>query len=254
MTIEKQSADSIKLTFTKFDQKEENKLHLPDQLKEVTAMHVGSPIMRNPCSQSALAEILRDVKKQSGVFPHGERRFMFVTCDGVPYSLAFTCKERLTVCTQCGMTGIDIDDQGQHCRLSHHGVSVEFEKEFDWVLLIPGGGHQEMSMVRSTTQFTWPVYFEKLAEIFHFTTPNGKLSAYKCSNHHKSMTLKQGERPAIAKELLTVYYRHAVDNHYSEVSIDDFHSFAENDMKDFPNFRYMYNVLMHLLEPLFGFP
>ena len=36
---------------------------------------------------------------------------MLVTCDGLPYSLAFTCKERLTECKQCHMTGIDVDEQ-----------------------------------------------------------------------------------------------------------------------------------------------
>ena len=173
---------------------------------EPTKIHMGSPVFKNPCSYDALVTVLRDIGRQAGVKQYGgNREWVAVMCDGLPYNLCISLIERYVQCSVCGECIHGVDNAIIHAKAEHPDHPVqEFTKEFRWCLLLPGPGHIEMNMVKAHVKIMWGVYWEDMVEIFNFKSENAKRSAYNVSDHHKGWTLTRIARDSIGRELLVL--------------------------------------------------
>ena len=116
----------------------------------------------NPCSYEAVTIVLRKIGVESGISQYGtgDRKWVIVVCDGVPYNLCRRVINSYTICPNCNES-----INGKDACLKHftsiHGDNIEgidFKKEFVWVLLQPGPGHIEMNMVKGFVELTWDVF------------------------------------------------------------------------------------------------
>ena len=82
-------------------------------------MYIPDPLNINPNSKANVEKILQHIKKISGI-EDGVRKWVVVTCDGIPYHYACKMKEK-----------------------------------FPWLILIPGQLHEEMNMLRAYVELNW---------------------------------------------------------------------------------------------------
>ena len=82
-------------------------------------VHVGEPVMVNPCSHEAVQAVAAHVK--SLCTTDSKRKWSIVLSDGVPYVLASEVQDNFLVCSSCGME-VDKKDVEQESW-------IEFEKE-----------------------------------------------------------------------------------------------------------------------------
>ena len=80
---------------------------------------IPDPLDLNPNSTANIEKVLHHIEKISGI-EDGVRKWVAVTCDGVPYHRASKIKER-----------------------------------YPWLILIPGQLHEEMNMLRAFVELNW---------------------------------------------------------------------------------------------------
>lgn len=132
------------------------------------------------------AIVLRDIGRQAGVKRYGgEREWLVIMCDGLPYTLSYQLIERFMQCSEGRQHVNRSSEAADHALVQHPGLEVIFEKEFGWILLQPGPGHINMNMLKSYVKLMWGVYWEDMVEIFYFKSEIAKKSVLKVSDHHK---------------------------------------------------------------------
>lgn len=110
---------------------------------------VLTPSMVNPNSYDAIRRVLLDVGNQSGIKKYcsdGKREFLLLYCDGVPYNLIWRVCQSTVRCSTCGEL---LHGKSETKKYAHN----TFQKEFDWVVVLPGGGHVEMNMLKPWWNF-----------------------------------------------------------------------------------------------------
>jgi hypothetical protein len=100
----------------------------PDQGIILPEMYVPDPLAVNPNSINNVKKILEHIQVITGV-DQGTRKWVPVTCDGVPYNLA-----------------------------------QKIKKDFPWLILIPGALHEEMNMLKAFVELNW--YYFLLLYLF----------------------------------------------------------------------------------------
>lgn len=90
-----------------------------DQGVNVPEIYVPDPININPNSIASVEKVLLHIETLSGI-KDGIRKWIAVTCDGVPY---------------------------------HHATKLR--EKFPWLVLLPGQLHEEMNMLRSFVELNW---------------------------------------------------------------------------------------------------
>ena len=224
--------------------------------EQPTKIRMGEPIFLNPCSFDALAVILRDIGRQSGVRRYGgTREWLPVMCDGLPYTLCHQLIERFMHCTACHQHCDGADDVTRHLAHQHDGdETIVFEKEFAWVLLQPGPGHIEMNMLKGFVKLMWSVYWEDMVEVFNFRSENAKKSAFSVSDHHKGFTLARIARESVARELVTPYVRHELckSDNECDLSVPGFFKYCLTHVEN-PNYVFLFNTHFEVLDALFAY-
>ena len=61
---------------------------------------------------------------------------------------------------------------------------MTFYHQFDWVLVMPGGGHLEMNIVKAVVDLLWPVFYMDMVMLFTFRSESALHLAQKVSYHH----------------------------------------------------------------------
>jgi len=92
---------------------------IPDQNVHIPDIYIPDPLSINPNSIVNVEKILQHIENVSGV-KDGIRKWIAVTCDGIPYHHAYKIKEK-----------------------------------FPWLILIPGQLHEEMNMLRAYVELNW---------------------------------------------------------------------------------------------------
>lgn len=88
---------------------------------KVPDMFIPDPLPMNPNSIANVHKVLEHIQEISGI-TKGERKWIVVTCDGIPY---------------------------------HYAQKIK--KDFPGILLIPGPLHEEMNMLKSFVELNWCV-------------------------------------------------------------------------------------------------
>lgn len=90
-----------------------------DPKVKIPEIYIPDPIEINPNSIANVEKVLFHIEKISGI-KDGTRKWIAVTCDGVPY---------------------------------HHATKLK--EKFPWLVLIPGQLHEEMNMLRAYVELNW---------------------------------------------------------------------------------------------------
>jgi hypothetical protein len=129
----------------------------------------------------------------------GTRSYLFVCCDGSPYTALLKLKQQRNICTEC-QTAID------SCSASEHdGFRVS---EFDWVIPIIGVGHEEKTMLSCFATVAWNVFYKELAYSLGFCSENAQNVLLKATDHHKAYQAFVVGVNGLAIELVRPYVYH----------------------------------------------
>lgn len=153
-------------------------------------VHVQEPVYVNPCSYDAVASVLRNIGHKSGIKKYGgDRDWVIIACDGVPYNLCRRIIESYHTCSKCDTSLNGLDACTTHDKEMHLEEEVVFEQEFAWVVLQPGMGHIEMNMVKGLVELGWEVFWKEMAVCFNFRSEAALKCCKKVTDHHKGWTL-----------------------------------------------------------------
>ncbi|RIB19714.1 hypothetical protein C2G38_2181071 [Gigaspora rosea] len=147
-------------------------LAVTDQEVDILNIYIPDPINVNPNSIANIEKILLHIETISGI-RNGTRKWVAVTCDGVPYRYATKLKEK-----------------------------------FPWLVLIPGQLHEEMNMLRAFVELNWEIDLKRYAICQGYRTEKQLAYFKKCADHHKSWdSICTIYRQAMAMELLWPYVK-----------------------------------------------
>ena len=214
---------------------------------------VLKPIAVNPNSYENIRLCLLNIGKQSGIqkYGTGKRYFVFIYCDGVPYNMinrVISCTFRCTHCKQLLLSG---KESSAH---SHVGQEYTYSLEFDWVLVLPGGGHIEMNMLQSVVELLWPVCWKEMVMMFNFRSEMALRSAKQVSDHHKGWTIFRLFRHALVDELLVPYVRMELEksetNDADNVELSPSKYFAFLACAVDPNYTFLADVAFELCDAM----
>ncbi|RHZ57719.1 hypothetical protein Glove_384g16 [Diversispora epigaea] len=143
---------------------------IPERTVHTPQIFIPDPVGINPNSIANVRKILEHIEEIAGI-KNGSRKWVVVTCDGVPY---------------------------------HHIQKIK--KDFPWLILIPGPLHEEMNMLRSFVELNWDIDIRDFAQNQGYRTENQLQFFKKCSDYHKSWdSICNIYRHAMASELMWPY-------------------------------------------------
>ena len=108
-------------------------ISIPQKGVKVPDIFVPDPISVNPNSIDNVCKVLDHIQEISGI-NRQERKWIAVTCDGVPY---------------------------------HH--ARKFKKEYPGIILLPGPLHEEMNMLKAFVELNWYQYKNYFGLLFFFS-------------------------------------------------------------------------------------
>ena len=181
---------STKPVFQKKSIYEGHKCENVDTNPSISNLH---PVNANPCSYTAVVDVLLSIGRQTGVakYGNGKRQWLPVVCDGVPFVLCkriISCTHRCCICNQGAIVGQEALTKHfaeKHIDVDDDTIETSFELEFDWVMLVPGTGHIEMNILRSCVELTFEVFYKEILKSLNFTTDKALHYAKKVNDFHK---------------------------------------------------------------------
>ena len=143
---------------------------------------------------------MRAGTKQYGT---GNREWIFLECDGVPFNLITDIISnvwRCSCCSQCfyGKNFLD----GHKCVVLQKGTG---DLEFGWLIPIAGLLHIEINIAQAFMNLNWEVFTKECGRILGFQTPKSQKYLKKGSDHHKTWHFLEILYVAVALELLVPY-------------------------------------------------
>nr|XP_054753606.1 uncharacterized protein LOC129259335 [Lytechinus pictus] len=184
------------------------------QLEEEKADRISArdPFFVNPNSLGTIAAVFRHIGKDAkvkNVAENGDREWVCVVCDGLPYSIGMNILTSFYECQLCREKTQGQDKFTQHMATIHPGVEYEMKDnlEFGWLLLHAGHGHYEMNAVRSFVSLNWEVFMGDAAKVMGFRSERAQKYAKSTSDHHKAWELLQIVYHGGLRELLLPYVR-----------------------------------------------
>ena len=216
---------------------------------------VLTPTMVNPNSYDAIQQVLLDVGMQSEIHqycPESDRQFVLVYCDGVPYNLIWRVCNSTMRCSDCDVLLHSKKDCDKH-------IHDNFNPEFDWVIVVPGGGHIEMNMLKALVDLLWPVFWKDMVMLFNFTSETALRSARSVSDHHKGWTILSICRNALVDELLVPFIRQELHDSSANnsstlnVSPKTYFKFLDSGTIKDPNYLFLVDATFELMDSIFMF-
>lgn len=106
-------------------------------------LSISDPAFMNPNSIESVKLILRQIGLNAGIrqYGKGNREWLFVVCDGLPFGLCNKVIERTLRCGLCKCSDVSYTSETEfqaHHNSIHTGKDEIKVKEFDWVILRPG--------------------------------------------------------------------------------------------------------------------
>ncbi|RIB23681.1 hypothetical protein C2G38_2170499 [Gigaspora rosea] len=129
----------------------------PEHNVIIPEMYVPDPLEYNPNSIDNVRKVLEYIQKIAEI-NQGERKWLPVTCDGVPYTLA-----------------------------------QKIKKDFPWLILIPGALHEEMNMLKAFIELNWMIDIKQFASLQGYRTEN-QLGYFKKHPMYRLLEITYGEQ------------------------------------------------------------
>lgn len=131
----------------------------------IPVLSLSDPCFVNPNSYNSARAIFRQIGLQAGIRQYsreGDREWLFVVCDGLPFGLCQQVIKNTYRCKLCPGSS-DSFNSKEDFRKHHTSLHLDLEEEefleFDWVILRPGNGHFEMNMCKTFVELNWDVFF-----------------------------------------------------------------------------------------------
>ena len=227
--------------------------HFKDEHKFKPPLHVHEPVFVNPCSYVVVAVVLRKIGIESGISQYGtgERQWIVVVCDGLPFNLCRRVISSTFLCPLCKESFNGKDEFMSHTENTHQmsQENVTLQKEFSWVLLQPGPGHVEINMVKGFVELTWDVFWKNMVMLFNFRSETALKYAKKVSDHHKGWTLCRIAREAIAAQLILPFVRDELKKQNPDFKASAFLKYTFN--AENPNYVFMCDMAFEILDAVF---
>ena len=223
----------------------------PDHPIPVTML---DPVLVNPNSYDSVILVLRKIGQDAGVtrYGGGQRRWLIVCCDGLPYGLVLKLIQDYLVCMLCQKGFLTLGDFKLHTKSVHPDVEdVPFMREFDWVLPVIGDGHYEMTLVKAFTELNWDVFMSVLVKRNGWLSEMALMCAKKCSDTHKAWQLLLVFYFGTLQELVIPYVRTCLAEKL-EPTARGFMTFSQKQCQE-PNFRYMFDMVCRYAQAVLNF-
>ena len=128
-----------------------------------TQVIVGEPHMISPSGHENIVFILRNIGVRAGIdkyIPNGKRQWLILENDGAIYTIIKKLIQNLFSCPKCGLSTYGKENVVDHqCVLLYN---VAMEREFDWIILLPGLLHFEMNSAKAFMELNWSVFMENI--------------------------------------------------------------------------------------------
>ncbi|KAJ8300729.1 hypothetical protein KUTeg_022248 [Tegillarca granosa] len=212
-------------------------------------LSLTEPIFVNPNSYDSVMLILKSIGIKAGIkqYGTGNREWISIVCDGLPYGLCIRVIRDSYRCLSCYSqeTFFGNSAREKHANICHNNAEPEFKKEFEWVVLRPGLGHYEMNMCKSFIKLNWDCFMSGLAKVMGFRNDNAQKAAKNCNDHHKSMSLLQIAFFGCLDQLLVPYGL--------PVFAEDFlYEFIQKEVKN-PTYGYVVDQILTYGQSILNF-
>ena len=178
----------------------------------------------------------------------GDRRWLFVECDGGIYSIVEKLVFNVFHCELCHESVFGFEEFMNHrCRILY---DLDHTREFDWIIPLPGLLHIEMNGCKAFFELNWEVFLKSVCTLLGFSSLKALDYAKRCSDHHKSWELLQILYIAVADELLVPYVRYCRENH-KDVSEDGYWDWSASVIDH--NYLYIQQMVLTFIHALMLF-
>ena len=147
-----------------------------------------------------------DIRKEI-VGNDGERSWLLVTVDGVPYRQLISIIKNHHQCVQCGKKIKYLSELTDHMKSSGHN---EFYQTYGNILMNIGNFHFVQAMLRSYTNLLWFIDTEELAKSLELTSPKALFMVHKVTDFRKCMDIIRSTRKAKLRELILPFIKHCI--------------------------------------------
>ena len=219
----------------------------------------------NPNTPDRIADVLEYIQKQCGIFntystkvvfsndgkvlktetcgnKNGERKFIVVTADGLPYKIMIKLINDVFVCLTCKQEFKHIADITEHMKMKDH---KEYFQKFGNILPNIGQFHYSLTMLRSYVKLVWNINLSELCKSIHFESPKAQYVQEKVKDFHKSLDTFRISQEAKLRELAYPFVKYARKNKVN-TSIESYYLWKKWFVK---NENY---ILVHDIEEVYG--
>jgi hypothetical protein len=170
----------------------------PQDGVRVPDISLPDPLPLNPNSIENVRKVLDYIQEISGI-NKGERKWIPVICDGVPYNYA-----------------------------------QKIKKDYPRILMIPGQLHEEMNMLKSFVELNWNIDIKTFAQCQGYRTESQLGYFKKCADHHKAYdSICNIYRHAMSMELVWPYVAMV-----SNPSVEGYLDWAKNQNDELYNLKF----------------
>lgn len=206
----------------------------------------GEPDFINPNSYSTIIQVIQNIGIRAGIKQYGgEREWLFIECDGLPYNTLREILPNVWRCPECKecFFGLDVYE-GHKCFILRN---VEPFREFGWLVPVSGLLHLEMNLCRAFVKLNWDVFTSDLGKTLGFQSPKAQEYLKKGSDHHKTWHFLEILYSSLSLELLVPYTKNCISQKETP-SVTGYWEWCK-DVED-PNYIYLQNSVFTQLHAL----
>ena len=211
-----------------------------------TIFTIGEPEFVNPNSFESIISVIQSIGLQAGVKQYGgDREWLFIECDGLPYGIIRDIIRHVWRCDLCKSCFYKIESFHDHrCYIIDKAIP---KREFSWLIPISGLLHFEMNGARAFLKRNVAVFIRAMGNQLGFKSPKAQEYLLKGSDHHKTWQLLEMLYSAVGLELLHPYVMQACKSK-SNPTVSGYWNWCKN-ISD-PNYVYMQHMIMTYLHSL----
>ena len=222
------------------------------EIKENTCrVTIGEPELLNLNSFQSLSHVLRKIGTEAVIsrYDGHQREWMFLECDDGIYPIILQLIFNAFFCPACKQSFYGENSFENHdCCISN---SIDPEREFDWIILLPGLFHLEMNAARALFELCWDPFLKEIVKVLSFTSPRAQEFVKKGSDHHKTWEIVEYLYVAVTDELLVPYIDFCHTNSIKP-SVFGYWEDYDPNIKD-PNYCFLQQVTLTFLHSLILF-
>ena len=156
-----------------------------------------------------------------------QRKWILITCDGLPYKLILSIMQNNHTCCECGKKLKFVSEISEHMNASGHNL---FYQTYGSIILNSGHFHYMLALSRTYTKLIWHIYGEELAKSINLDSSKALYMLEKVTNLRKFQDFIRTCRKAILEELVTPFVRYALDTKV-QLTIENFEQWMKTLVK-----------------------